>query len=799
MRLLLQILLVTLFTGSIVQWRMPMRVWTPIFAGILILLGVFATPPWWFLFIVTLIYLSGVIVLGVPQVRHTLVTKPLLTRIQKILPPMSETERIALEAGDVWWEAQLFSGRPDWKYLQKLVLPALTAEEKIFLNNEVESLCKMLNDYQIVCVEKGIPPAVWEYLKKNKFFGIVIAKEYGGLGFSALAHSTIVMKIASCSVSVAISMMVPNSLGPGELLTHYGTEEQKKYYLPRLAAGDEIPCFGLTSPEAGSDATAISDLGIVCRENGVLGFRLNFNKRYITLAPVSTLIGVAFKLIDPEGLLGSKIDRGITLCLVPASSEGVEAGHKHSPMGLAFLNGPVRGKDVFLPIDAIIGGEKMIGQGWRMLMECLSIGRSVSLPALMAGVSKLSYRMTGAYALIRKQFNLPLGRFEGIEEALGRIAGLTYTIESARLLTVAGLDLKVKPSLASAITKYHATELGRKVIADALDIHGGRGLQLGPRNYLGLIHQAIPIAITVEGANILTRNLIIFGQGAMRCHPFVQKEMAALLDSDKEKSFAAFDKILLAHIGHVIRNFISVLTLGKTAGHLFSFPFFRNETKKYYRQLSRMSAALALTSDVTLLMLGGALKRRERLSARLGDILSQLYLASSVLKNYQDKSTREDIFSVHWSVQNCLYQIQIAFDELLSNFPNRWVGRLLHFIIFPFGRAYRAPSDKLTHQLAQQAQQISAFRDRLTENCFVSGDPQEATGRIENAFEKILAAEVIERKIADAIKKQQIVYTDNSVEKIRMVLSEKIITVEEAELLEAAEEARQDAIAVDEF
>ncbi len=800
---ILQLLLVIAFLGGVAAWRPPMPIWATGFAILLFILTIVTTPPWSFLILCWLGLIATTICFGHPKIRKEIITKPILYRLRKVLPPMSETERIALEAGDVWWEADLFQGRPDWQKLMNTQLPGLSAEEQTFINNQVEVLCSLLNDWEITHEHHDLPAEVWNYLKQERFFGLVIAKEYGGLGFSAIAHSTVVTKIASRSISAAVTTMVPNSLGPGELLAHYGTAEQKQYYLPRLARGEEIPCFGLTATEAGSDAAALPDNGIICKGmhegKEIIGIKLNFDKRYITLAPVATVVGIAFKLYDPEHLLGAKEEIGITLCLIPAKHPGIEIGNRHLPVDAAFMNGTVRGKDVFIPIDWIIGGTAMAGQGWHMLMESLSIGRSISLPALSLGISQLAYRTTGAYAYLRKQFKLPIGKFEGIEEGLANIAGYTYMLESIRRLTAAAVDSGIKPSLASAIAKYHMTEMARKVMDNAMDIHAGRAVQYGPRNYLGLPHQAMPVSITVEGANILTRNLIIFGQGAMRCHKFVREEMTLVNEANTEEGFAKFDQVLLNHVGFTVSNFLLTLAMGLGGVHLVQVPA-KGKLAGLYRQLTRMSTALAFTADVAMLMLGGALKRKERLSARLGDVLSNLYIAASVIKYYQDQGkSAEDLLHVEWAVHTCLVNIQKAFNDFFANFPHKWIGYLLRFIVFPLGCSYRGPSDLLSQQLAQKMQTASAFRDRITQYSYVGKQSDDAVGRVEQAFIKVLAAEPIEKKLQEAIRAGTVVDADTLDERLANALKVEFLTQEETQQLREAENARIDAIMVDEF
>lgn len=736
-----------------------------------------------------------IMLLCVTPLRQFFLVKPFLAYLSSILPPISETEKIVLEAGDMWWEKDLFRGRPNWKALHNISLSNLTREEEIFINDQVETLCSMLNDFNILTVEHDLPISVWDFLKKHKFFGMVIPKKYEGLGFSALAHSSIVLKIATRSVSAAVNALVPNSLGPAELLLHYGTEEQKDYYLPRLARGEEIPCFALTSVDAGSDAAALKDNGIVCKgtyqDKEILGIRLNFNKRYITLAPIATVIGVAFKLSDPDQLLGGKKEIGITVALVPSSIAGVEIGKRHSPMGLAFMNGPITGKNVFIPISFVIGGEKMLGQGWRMLMECLSIGRGISLPAVSAAQAQLAYRMTGAYSVLRQQFHLSIAHFEGVAAALARIAGLTYLIEATRRFTVTAVDASLKPALASAIAKYHMTEFARTIVNDAMDIHGGRGIQMGPRNYLAQGYIAIPISITVEGANILTRNLILFGQGAVRCHPYLRDEMQAV----ETKDISGLDKLLMQHFSYTIKNLFKTFLLAFGLGHFFvKTPIKR--FSYYYRQISRLSAALALVTDFTLIILGGNLKRKERLSARLGDVLSYLYIASSVIRYVQEYPlSKEDDAYARWGLNYCLYHIQYSFEKFFNNFPKPLVAKLLKFIIFPLGRSYQLPTDKQDMQLVAVMAKIGKFRDRITQDCYLGKKPEDPTGRMEIAFNEFIKAQPIREKL----KKQGLNRDLDIEQQLESALTKKILTHAEVEQFLKAQKFQQDAMQVDAF
>ncbi|MCD6047494.1 MAG: fadE [Gammaproteobacteria bacterium] len=751
------------------------------------------------------VYLALTLLFGIPSIRHQFLTKPVLGFFRRVLPPMSSTEREAIEAGDVWWEGDLFSGSPDWKKLHSYPKPVLTEEEQNFVNNQVETLCSMINDWLIVQKHSDLPPEVWAYIKKEKFFGMIIPKQYGGLGFSASAHSCVVTKIATRSVSTAVSVMVPNSLGPGELLVHYGTDEQKNYYLPRLATAEEIPCFALTGESAGSDAAAMTDIGVICKGEyqgqEVLGARMSWNKRYITLAPIATVVGLAVKLRDPEGLLGKESDLGITLFLIPATHPGVEIGHRHFPMNMAFMNGPIHGNDVFVPLEMIIGGPSMIGQGWRMLMECLSMGRGISLPALSAANAQLSYRMTGVYARVREQFKIPIGKFEGVQDAMADIAGYAYMQNATRIMTAGAVDLKIKPAVASAITKYHMTETLRKTLDHAMDIHAGRGIQFGPRNYLGQGFEATPIAITVEGANILTRSLIIFGQGAIRCHPYILKEIEAAQNANLAQGFETFDKLLVKHIGFGISNFARAFWMGLTGGKFVHTPV-NSSIGPYYRQLTRMSTALALTADISMLLLGGELKRKESLSARLGDVLSQLYLASAVLKYFYDlHSQPEDVPYVEWCLQTCLAKIQIAFDAFFDNFPVEGLGTFLKFIVFPYGRSYNQPSDKLSHKLAAHMMTPSALRDRLT-NLIYYGEVHgntDAIWRMENAFKEVLAADPIYQRIHNAVKSGAISASLNAQDRLKQALALNLITQDELNILDSAETVRMDALRVDDF
>lgn len=656
-----------------------------------------------------IIFLVIALPLNLSAFRQSVITRPLLKLYRGIMPEMSSTEKEAIEAGTTWWEADLFAGNPNWKKLHNYPVARLSAEEHAFLEGPVEEVCRMVNQHMVSHQLADLPAEVWQFLKDKGFFAMIIKKKYGGLEFSAYAQSRVLQKLAGVSSELASTVGVPNSLGPGELLQHYGTPEQQDHYLPRLAKGLEVPCFALTSPEAGSDAGAIPDFGVVCKGQWqgeeVLGMKLTWNKRYITLAPVATVLGLAFKLKDPEHLLGEKEELGITCALIPTDVEGVETGRRHFPLNCMFQNGPTRGKEVFVPLSFIIGGPKMAGQGWRMLVECLSVGRGITLPSNSAGGVKTAALATGAYARIRRQFKLPIGKLEGIEEPMARIGGNAYLMDAVTSLTTTGIDLGEKPSVISAIVKYHLTDRMQKCVIDAMDIHGGKGVCLGPNNYLGRGYQAAPIAITVEGANILTRSMIIYGQGAIRCHPYVLAEMESAFDTDVNRGLNNFDAALFGHIGFTTSNFIRSLWMGLTGSRFSNAPF-ADKTKRYYQHMNRFSANLALLSDLAMATLGGNLKRKERISARLGDLLSQLYLASATLKRYQDEGRQsEDLPLVQWAVEDALYKLQSSLDDLLDNFP-AGLGGVLRLVLFPFGRPLKRPSDVLDHKVAKIMQTL---------------------------------------------------------------------------------------------
>ena len=747
------------------------------------------------------LFLLPTLLFAVPELRQNLLSRPLLNRIRAVLPPMSETERDAIEAGTVWWEAELFRGAPDWNRLLQYKAPELSDEEQAFIDGPVDRLCAMIDDWDITHNRMDLPEEVWAFLKKHGFFGMIIPKKYGGLEFSAFGHSAVVMKISGRSISAGVTVMVPNSLGPAELLLHYGTEAQKDYYLPRLADGREIPCFALTGPDAGSDAGAIPDTGVICmgkyKGKQVLGLRLNWEKRYITLGPVATVLGLAFKVYDPDGLIGDEVDLGISCALIPAKTPGVVIGNRHFPLNAAFQNGPNSGKDVFIPMEYLIGGQDNIGKGWRMLVESLSAGRGISLPAVGAAAGKTSARTTGAYAHIRKQFNTSIGKFEGVEEALARIGGMAYMMEAGRLLTLSALDNGEKPSVVTAILKYYNTEQMRQVLNDAMDIHGGRGICMGPSNYLARAYQSIPVGITVEGANILTRSMIIFGQGAIRCHPYLVKEMEAAGDADEAAGRQAFDQALMGHAGYFVTNLCRAFIYGISASHLAESPV-SGRVADYYRRLGQMSAAFAVTTDLVLMILGGGFKRKEKLSGRFADALGYMFYASAVLKKFEDDGRpRADTPLVEWSAKYCLYQIQIALDEILRNFPIKWLGVLVRIMIFPLGLSLRPPNDSLGHRVAALLIRPGEARDRLTHGIYISDDENDITGCLEDALHKVILAEPIERRLRSSDQRKPDL--QDYQQWLEQLLEMELINKNEMEILQAAKSATRKVIMVDDF
>lgn len=738
------------------------------------------------------------IIVNVAPIRRILFSRWLMIWFKKVLPPMSATEREAINAGDTWFEADLFQGNPKWSQLLANPKPALTVEEQSFLDNQVETLCSMLHDWQITQHDLDLPASVWNFLKTAGFFGLHIPKEYGGLDFSFLASSTIVQKVATKSLTAAVTVMVPNSLGPAELLLSYGTQQQKDQYLHKLAKGVEVPCFGLTSPVAGSDAASITDVGVVTygdfgEQKNILGLVLNWDKRYITLAPVATVIGLAVKVIDPDHLLGKEQELGITVVLMPTNLPGIDIGKRHFPLNQPFMNGPTRGKNVFVPLDFVIGGRECVGKGWQMLMECLAAGRGISLPALSTAMGKHAFGVCGAYAKVREQFGISIGKFEGIASAMARVGGYTYLLEATRLLTLGAIDQKIRPSVITAICKYHMTEMSRTLINDAMDIHGGRGIIMGPKNYLARSYEGIPISITVEGANILTRCLIIFGQGAIRCHPYILKEMQAVLNPDPKQALELFDKALFAHICYTSKN-IMRLKLHTITGMAFCASTDVDiEWKDYYKKISFFSISLACCADIAMLFLGGGLKRKENLSARLGDVLSYLYMAAAVLKyNHDNGNQAEEKIYVQWALDYCLYNIQHSLKYFFINFPNKIIGKLLQWIILPPWRNFCLSSDEIVLQISRHMMQKSNLRNSILANCVMVDD-------LEKTWQKMLEVEPILTLIEQGVKQGLIAKALPREEKAQLAVAHKIITEQEANMLREFFKMQLDAVQVDEF
>lgn len=785
--------------GVLAYHRASLIIWTISVA----LLGVFISAYHGFTLTVMLMWLlfgALLLTLNVAAWRQRFITKPLFKFYLNVMPSMSKTEREAISAGTVTWEGDLFRGNPDWNKLLNQTPAKLTPEEEAFLAGPVDTLCRMIDDWDITHTRMDLSPEVWNYIKQQGFFGLIIPKEYGGKQFSAYAHSQILVKLSGRSVTVASIVAVPNSLGPAELLLHYGTQDQKEYYLPKLAKGEEVPCFALTSPIAGSDAGSMTDNGVVCwgeyLGQKTLGIRLNFDKRYITLAPVATVVGLAFKLYDPDHLLGEKEDIGITCALIPRNTQGITIGRRHFPLDNPFQNGPIQGKNVFIPVDWIIGGVAQAGKGWRMLMESLAAGRSISLPANTMGGAKVAAYATGAYSRIRRQFNMPIGKFEGVEEPLARIGAYTYLMDAARTFAVASVDAGEKPSVASAIVKYHTTELGRKIACDSMDIHGGKGICLGPKNYIGRNYEAAPIAITVEGANILTRNMIIFGQGVIRCHPYVLAEMEAARLTNPHEALAAFDKAVTKHVAFAISNVVRAFVLGITGSFFVKAP--RGKMKRYYQQATRFSSAFAFLVDVCMLTFGGQLKRKETISARLGDILSYLYLLSATLKFYHDQGENsEDLPLVRYACLTCLFEIQEKFDEIIKNFPNRLLAWILKVLIFPVGERFCKPMDKLNRKISQLLMAPTASRNRLSAGAFLAAE-NNVLADMQNALVQTIAAEPIDKIISTA-KKDGLIGGYTYLDQANAALEAKIITQEQYDLCMHAMQARMKVIAVDDF
>lgn len=799
--LLLALFLILVLISVLMYRQVPLPIASAILAVTWLALGIL-TPCFWSLWAVVPLAIV-LLVLNVPALRRPILSKPVFGMLKKSMPSMSVTEREALEAGTTWWEKELFSGRPDWQEFAQIQLPQLTAEEQSFLDNEVNEFCAMIDEWDIH-QRKDLSPEAWQYLKDKGFFGLIIPREFGGHDFSPYAQSRVMSKIAGRSSTAAVTAMVPNSLGPGELLMKYGTEEQKQRWLPGLAKGTEIPCFGLTGPEAGSDAGSIPDLGIVCKGQfegkEVIGLRMTFSKRWITLAPVATVVGLAFKLHDPEGLLGdpNKSDYGITCALLPANHPGVEIGKRHNP-GSPFMNGPVIGTDVFIPVDWIIGGAAMAGKGWRMLIECLGAGRGVSLPALSTASGEMSYRMVGAFARIRRQFNTEIGKFEGVQEATAEIAGGTYTLEAMRHLVTKGLETGA-PSVMTAMAKYHATEIMRRIVNHSMDVVGGRAIQLGPRNFLAFPYQSIPVAITVEGANILTRSLMIFGQGAMRCHPYLFEEMQAMEIADESEGLKKFDQLFIRHLGHIFSNLVRTKLHGITRGYFSAAPANADDfSRRWYQRINVLSASLAVTSDFALGILGGNLKRRELLSARLGDVHSQLFIACSILKFHSaHPRTRAEDVHAEYAITFALHQAQEALLEFYDNFPARLVANVLQLITFSTGRIVNKPDDNLVRELGDLIMEDNPIRQSLEQYIYLSTDPEDANGRVESTYRLLLELGPVWPKFARAQSKGELV-GDTLAQRLQDAVSKNIIAASDVERLQEYDARRFDCVLTDDF
>ncbi len=742
------------------------------------------------------------IIANLEDFRREKISRPALAIYRKMLPSMSNTEREALEAGSVWWDGELFSGMPDWNKLMSSPAPVLSDEEQAFMDGPCEELCRMLDDWDISHHRSDMPPEVWAFIKKHRFFAMIIPKHYGGLEFSAYANAMVITKLASRNTTASSTVGVPNSLGPAELLLHYGTEEQKDRYLPSLASGDEIPCFALTSPHAGSDAAALIDNGVVCKGTWqgkqITGILLNWDKRYITLAPVATVLGLAFKLYDPDHLIGDQDEYGITAALIPTDTEGVTVGRRHNPLNIAFQNGPTTGENVFVPLDYIIGGQEMAGKGWKMLVELLAVGRAITLPSSAAGGSQAASWSSGAYTTLRKQFGISIAKFDGVGEALARIGGHTYIMNAAVAVTAGAIDQGEKPAVPSAILKYHCTELGRKVANDTMDVHGGKAIMMGPKNYVARGYMATPIAITVEGANILTRSLIIFGQGAIRCHPFVLRELEAAQNENEERGLTEFDDALFSHIGYAISNAARAFFLALTHAKFSSVPL-NTPTRRYYQNINRYSAAFALASDFAMLTLGGKLKIKELLSARLGDVLSSMYLASTVLKHFENQGRRaSDLPLVEWSVRTLMYHAQEQLHSFLQNFPNRPIAMMLRIFIFPRGRTYSAPSDELGRKVVDLMTHSGEARDRLSQQAYTTLEPGNPLGLLQEALLLSEAMAPLENKVRQA-QKDGLIHSTYLGQQIDEAESADIISKAEASQMRDYHQKVLDLLAVDDF
>jgi acyl-CoA dehydrogenase len=763
-----------------------------------------AVEPWpFFASVLTWLPFAVLAVLSVPSLRRQFVVAPAFATVKKILPKVSDTEAQALDAGTVGFDAELFSGTPDWAKLHAIPPVQLTAEEQAFLDGPTEELCRLIDDWQIRHANREIPEVIWDFAKKHGFLGMLISKEHGGLGFSAQAQSLILGKVASRSPDVVTIIMVPNSLGPGELIEKYGTDTQKHYFLPRLAQGLEVPCFSLTGPTSGSDAATMRDIGYVTKGTfegkETLGIRLSWDKRYITLGPKATLVGLAFRLFDKDNLLGKGEDVGITLALIPANHPGVNIGRRHLPSGAAFPNGPNWGQDVFIPMDWVIGGDKMAGQGWRMLMECLSAGRAISLPSSATAGAKTMLRVTSAYARIRKQFGLPVSRMEGIEEPLVRIIETAYVNEAARAMTAAMVSRGEKPSVISALMKYQTTEKMRRAVNDAMDIHGGRAICDGPANYLQSAYQMVPVGITVEGANILTRTLITFAQGALRSHPYLYAEVQSAQDPDGQRGLDAFEKAFGSHIAFSLSNATGAFFHNVTGGALASAPDNAQRMSVWYRQLARASRSFAFVADLTVALLGGGLKTKQKITGRMADALSELYMLAATLKRYDDDGRPQgDHYIVELAAQNGLYRFQEAMAGTIDNFPAAWARPLMRAVVFPLGKRFKPASDALGKTVAKHVLEPGAVRDRMTRNIYISKDVNDPTGLLEVTLEKVIASEPAEKKLEKAIR-DGVVRRYHGIDWFADAVAKGVLTNAEADQLREVERLVAKVIAVDHF
>ena len=749
-------------------------------------------------FFPALLLIAPVVAFNFPPIRQAALSMPIMNLMEKLklMPVISETEKVALEAGTTWVDGELFSGKPNFQEILNQPWGQLSPREQAFIDGPVEKVCQMIDDYQTY-QDKDLSPEVWDFLKKEKFFGMIVPEEYGGLGFSAIANSAVVGKLSSKSIPLSISVMVPNSLGPAELISHYGTQEQKDYYLPRLANGEELPCFALTEPGAGSDAGSMQSTGVVFKNSkNELMIRMNWEKRYITLGGVASLLGVALKLKDPENLLGLGEEPGITCLLVHSDTKGVIQGERHDPLGVPFINSPLKGENVEVSVDQIIGGVSGAGKGWRMLMECLAAGRAISLPAQATSTAKYVARVAGAYAAVRQQFGVSISQFEGIQEQLCEVAANAYQLEALRIYTVGAVDSGFKPAVVSAIAKYQATEIARKSIVKGMDIVGGSGISMGPRNMLANSYIASPIGITVEGANILTRTMIIFGQGAIRCHPYAYQEMKALADKD----LSAFDDSFWKHIGHVLRNSARSFVLSLTRGYFSQAP--SGKMKRYYQKLSWTSASFAVTADLAMASLGGQLKMKESMTGRFADILSWMYMISAVLKRYEAEGCRKDHEPlVHYCVKRGFDEIQTAFNDLFSNFyvPIPGLGEFMRWVVAPWGRVNRLsskPNDKENLKASQSITTPGELRDEITRGLFEGYEEDTQFAKLEEAFALCSEASQVQQKVRKAIKSGKIRKAPWA-QLLEQALKANVVSQGEVDVLEKASKMRFEAEAVD--